>query len=50
MAKVKDSIEEIYKNLQAKDVNCVIEYNQGNHFKDVEKRIAKGLSWLIKKV
>lgn len=49
MAKVKDSIEEIYKDLQTKNVNCVLEYNPGNHFKDVAERMAKGLSWLLTK-
>ncbi len=49
MAKVKDSIEEIYKGLKAKDVNSVLEYNPGNHFKDVGERMTKGLSWLLTK-
>ncbi|MCR4648123.1 MAG: esterase, partial [Lachnospiraceae bacterium] len=49
MAKVKDSIEEIYKDLQEKEVNCVLEYNPGNHFKDVGERIKKGLSWILRK-
>lgn len=47
MSKVKDSIEEIFKDLQAKNVNCVLEYNPGNHFKDVGERMSKGISWLL---
>ncbi len=47
MAKVKDSIEEIYKDLKKKEINCVLEYNPGNHFKDVGERMTKGLVWLL---
>ena len=47
MAKVKDSIEEIYRDLKAKDENCFLEFNPGNHFKDVGERMIKGLSWLL---
>lgn len=49
MAKVKDSIEEIFKDLKVKDTNCVLEFNPGNHFKDVGERMTKGLSWLLTK-
>lgn len=49
MSKVKDSIEEIYKDLKEKDVNCFLEFNSGNHFKDVGERMKKGISWLLNK-
>ncbi len=50
LSKVKNSIEEIYKDLKAKDVNCALEYNLGNHFKDVGERMIKGLLWLLIKI
>lgn len=47
MSTVKDSIEEIHKDLQSKDINCILEFNPGNHFKDVGERMAKGMTWLL---
>ena len=47
MAKVKDSIEAIYKDLSDKGVNCTLEYNPGNHFKDVNIRMSKAFKWLL---
>lgn len=47
MAKVKDCIEEVHKCLKERGVSCTLEYNPGNHFKDVPERMAKGISWLL---
>lgn len=47
MAKVKDSIEAIYKDLSDRGVNCTLEYNPGNHFKDVNIRMSKAFKWLL---
>ena len=43
--------ETIYRNLFAffiqQEQNVFFEMNQGNHFKDVDLRLAKGLTWLL---
>ena len=45
------SVEENTKNLfefyQEKNIQCLFEINLGNHFQDAEKRMAKGISWLL---
>lgn len=48
MSTVKINIEEIYSLLYKEEINTILEYNPGNHFQDVIKRIEKGFSWLIK--
>lgn len=47
LSKVKENTEKIYETLKA-NVECKYEVNEGNHFADVEKRIAKGIVNLIK--
>ena len=47
MSTVKINIEEIYSLLYKEEINTILEYNPGNHFQDVIKRIEKGFSWLI---
>ncbi len=44
---VAECINEEYRILTEKNVNCVLEWNEGNHFKNVELRIAKGIVWII---
>ena len=48
MATVGDRIREAYGLLQDKNVNCVLEWNEGNHFKDADVRTAKAFAWLLK--
>lgn len=48
MATVGDRICEAYGLLQDKNVNCVLEWNEGNHFKDADVRTAKAFAWLLK--
>ena len=45
--KVKDFFEIIVTNKNVKD--CAYEINEGNHFDNVENRIAKGFAWLLGK-
>ncbi len=49
MSKVGDNIREQYTLLREdKNVkSCILEWNNGNHFTDCEKRTAKGFAWLI---
>ncbi len=46
MSKVGDSIREIYAWYTAKGVNCCLEWNKGNHFKDPDIRTAKAFAWI----
>ena len=45
MATVGDCIREAYAWLNEQGVNVVLEWNQGNHFKDADVRTAKGFVW-----
>ncbi len=47
MSKVKDCTEKMYEQLKEKGVTCTLEYNPGNHFVDVDKRCARGISWCL---
>ena len=48
MATVGSRIRETYALLSERGVNCVLEWNEGNHFKDADVRTAKAFSWVIK--
>ncbi|MCR4963492.1 MAG: esterase [Firmicutes bacterium] len=48
MATVGKKIGETYALLQAQNVQCVLEWNAGNHFRDADRRKARAFSWLIK--
>ena len=47
LATVGDRVREAYKHLTGKEVSCILEWNQGNHFKDPDIRTAKAFSWLL---
>ncbi len=47
MATVGDKIKKAHTLLKSQGVNCTFELNEGNHFKDVDIRTAKGYIWLI---
>lgn len=47
LSTVKDKTKEIYEYV-SKNINCIYEENEGNHFKDATLRIAKGIKWIIK--
>ena len=49
MSTVDKRIQEVYECLKEKGVNCIFEWNKGNHFMDAEIRTAKAFSWLLKK-
>lgn len=48
MATVGDKIKEAHALLIGRGVNCVLEWNPGNHFKDPDIRTAKAFAWAIK--
>jgi predicted alpha/beta superfamily hydrolase len=47
MAKVGERIHDAYDIIHEAGVNCIFEWNSGNHFKDAELRTAKAFSWVI---
>ena len=47
MATVADNARKAYELLKAKGVNTSFEWNQGNHFKDVDIRTAKAFAWAL---
>ena len=47
MATVSDRIREAHDVLRKQGVNTILEWNQGNHFKDADKRTAKAFAWVM---
>ena len=47
MATVGDRIRIVNELLQEQKVNTILEWNEGNHFKDTEVRTAKAFSWIL---
>ena len=48
MATVGDKIREAHALLSERGVRGVLEWNEGNHFKDANVRTAKAFLWVIK--
>ena len=48
MAKVGEAIREGHEILVSSGINCTLEWNQGNHFKDSALRTAKAFAWVMK--
>ena len=47
MATVGDRIRECHSFLLSQGVRCALEWNEGNHFKDPELRMAKAFAWVM---
>lgn len=47
MAKVGKAIKNGYEILTSGGVNCTLEWNPGNHFKDSDIRTAKAFAWVM---
>ncbi|MBR1674495.1 MAG: esterase [Eubacterium sp.] len=47
MSTVGDRICEAYDCLRNQNVNCTLEWDEGNHFKDTEQRTAKAFIWVL---
>jgi len=47
MATVGERIRLAHAILSAQGVDCTLEWNPGNHFKDPDQRTAKGFLWLL---
>ena len=47
MATVGDKMRKAHKLLKDRGVNCILEWNYGNHFKDADIRTAKAFAWVV---
>ncbi len=47
MSKVGDCIREGHALLKGRGINCILEWNQGNHFKEPDLRTARAFVWVI---
>ena len=47
MATVGSSIRQLYSHFTQVGLPCVLEWNEGNHFREPDVRMAKGFSWLL---
>ena len=48
MATVGNQIRKIHAWLESQGIPCCLEWNKGNHFRDLEERMAKGFVWAMK--
>lgn len=47
MAQVGDRIRDAHDILEKQGVNCLLEWNKGNHFRDADIRTAKAFAWVL---
>ena len=47
MSKVGDNIRKLRELYKEKNPECILEWNKGNHFREPDKRMAKGFSWVM---
>ena len=47
MATVGECIQKAYSILARRGIACILEWNEGNHFKDADVRTAKAFAWLL---
>ena len=44
---LNEATRKAVQQLKEKGITCTLEYNPGNHFVDVDKRCARGISWCL---
>ena len=47
MRTVGDCIRSAYELLSKEGIDCILEWNSGNHFKDADIRTAKAFAWIL---
>ena len=50
LATVGDEIRSAYELLSRQGVDCVLEWNKGNHFRDADLRTAGAFSWVLNRM
>ena len=48
LRQTEDCTKELLSIYQSKGIDSVFELNPGNHFKDADYRLAKGITWILK--
>ena len=48
LSRTENCMNELHSIYQSKGIDSVFELNQGNHFRDVPYRLAKGIAWVLK--
>ena len=48
LSKVGAAIRECKKIISESGIECILEWNPGNHFREPDHRVAKGFAWLMK--
>lgn len=49
MASVGERIREVHGLLKEQGVNTILEWNQGNHFRDADLRTARAFAWVMER-
>ncbi|MBR1669638.1 MAG: alpha/beta hydrolase [Butyrivibrio sp.] len=44
---VEDRTREIHEHFKSSSIDTVFEMNPGNHFRDADMRLAKGIAWIL---
>lgn len=47
LSRVEDKTREIYQYYKECNIDTVFDLNPGNHFKDADIRLAKGIAWIL---
>ena len=47
MATVGTCIRNLYAHLKSEGKHCVLEWNEGNHFKNADLRTALSFAWVL---
>lgn len=47
LSQTENCTRELYSIYQSQGINSIFELNQGNHFRDVSYRLAKGITWAL---
>ena len=47
MCRVEENTAALKEHFLAQGIECIFELNPGNHFQDVEQRLAKGIAWVV---
>lgn len=45
MRTVQPCTERVARTLRERGIDCVFEWNEGNHFQEPERRLARGIAW-----
>ena len=47
MCRVEENTAALHRRFRTQGIECIFELNPGNHFQEVEQRLAKGIAWAV---